>query len=573
MQNSELDTGNRENKNSLIYPWAIALSLLLFLCSIQSVILLNFVLGSNFLKYSIPISLFLSISFLYIIYKDRILPKYFWIKIVFLFLAVILSSVFFAGQFYDMSWDGLWYHQTAVFQMANGWNPIYDPLHNFTPHLQDWVRHYAKGQWYIALSFYEILGNIEYAKASTWIALIASFFAVFAVTNQFGLSKSKSIFISIIISLNPVVVFELASYLVDGLMISFLTIFTAALFSWFKEQNRLNIFLMILSAILTVTTKQTGLVYLCFIIAGAGFYIIVTRRELLKNYFYTQSIALLLGIFIFGFNPYVTNTITRGNPFYPMLGSEKYPSLAQQGEDPIEKWETPHNMMGTSRFTRLAYAIFGRPGAQPYYPNTDASFMIPFNLGWDDFSIYYFHDVRISGFGPLFGVIFLLSAVQLIYLLFKSQISKLIITIFVITLISSLLISEHTWWARYGPQLWWLPAFVLLLNLFQQRTKLNKITNYIFAVLLIANMFPIYLVHYSWEVDATSKTNEQLKELRQYKNIEVDFQYFAEPFGNRLNAGGVKFTPVQKFECDKPIEFMSVSPGYPCAVRVCIKNN
>lgn len=573
MQNSELDKENRENKNSLIYSRAIALSLLLFLCSIQSVILLNFVSGSNLLKYSIPISLFLSISFLYIIYKDRILPKYFWIKIVFLFLAVILSSVFFAGQFYDMSWDGLWYHQTAVFQMANGWNPIYDPLHNFTPHLQDWVRHYAKGQWYIALSFYEILGDIEYAKASTWIALIASFFAVFAVTNQFGLSKTKSIFISIIISLNPVVVFELASYLVDGLMISFLTIFTAALFSWFKEQNRLNIFLMILSAILTVTTKQTGLVYLCFIIAGAGIYIIIIRRELLKKYLYTQSIALLLGIFIFGFNPYVTNTITRGNPFYPMLGSDKYPSLAQQGEDPIEKWETPHNMMGTNRFTRLAYAIFGRPGAQPYYPNTDASFMIPFDLGWDDFSIYYFHDVRISGFGPLFGVILLLSTILLIYLFFKSKVSNLIITIFIVTLFSSLLISEHTWWARYGPQLWWLPAFVLVLNFLQQETRLNKIANYLVAVLLIVNMVPIYFVHYVWEVEATNKTNEQIKELRQYKNIEVDFQYFAEPFGNRLKAGGVKFTPVQKFECDKPIELMSVSPGYPCAVRVCIKNN
>ena len=49
-----------------------------------------------------------------------------------------------------------------------------------------------------------------------------------------------------------------------------------------------------------------------------------------------------------------------------------------------------------SRFFRLAYALFGRPGAQPFYPGVDASLMLPFDVGPGDFAIYYFHDVRIA---------------------------------------------------------------------------------------------------------------------------------------------------------------------------------
>ncbi len=58
--------------------------------------------------------------------------------------------------------------------------------------------------------------------------------------------------------------------------------------------------------------------------------------------------------------------------------------------------------------------------------------------------------------------------------------------------------------------------------------------------------------------------------LRGKNNVDVDFRYFGEPFGERLKTAGVRFRPVQALECATPIELMSVSPGYPEAVRVCI---
>lgn len=568
---TELNSNHNSEITILNFSWMLSLLLLSFMFFTQVFVIINFLFSINYFQYTPVTSLFASITLVLFLFRKNKISKSVWIETVFSFLIIIVCSILLAGLLYDMSWDGLWYHQTAVFQMSNGWNPIYNPLHNFTPHLQDWVRHYAKGQWYIALGIYNLLGNIEYAKAATWIAMFASFFTVFATAKEFGLKKWQSILLSFFISFNPVIVFELASFLVDGLMISFLGIFVTSIFSWIKHQSKQSLILMIISSILCINTKQTGLVYLCFAIAAAGLYLIINKREVLKTYIIAQVVTIALGVFVIGYNPYITNTITRDNPFYPMLGSDKYPSLAAQGEDPIEKWETPHNMMGTNRFKRLAYAIFGRPGAQPYYPDTNANLMIPFDLSWNDFAIYYFHDVRISGFGPLFSPIFLLSLFIIVYSTIKSSFPKSIIFIVVLTIIFSLLISEHTWWSRYGPQLWWIPVFALTLGFILFKDKLLRFGSCTLIGLLIINLVPIYYVHYKWEVEATIKTNQQIEELKKYDNVEIDFQYFGEPFGERLKAGGVNFIPTQKFECENPIELMSVSPGYPCAVRACIK--
>jgi len=95
--------------------------------------------------------------------------------------------------------------------------------------------------------------------------------------------------------------------------------------------------------------------------------------------------------------------------------------------------------------------------------------------------------------------------------------------------------------------------------------------SWILAALLLVNVLPIAIVHYRWEVEATRTTNQQMAWLRDETNVDVDFWYFREPFGERLKAAGVRFIPVQALQCPVPMELMSVSPGYPEAVRVCIK--
>jgi hypothetical protein len=241
------------------------------------------------------------------------------------------------------------------------------------------------------------------------------------------------------------------------------------------------------------------------------------------------------------------------------------------GQDPIERYETPHNMMGKNRFIRLGYAVFSRPGAQPYLPGQNAVLMFPFDIGWKDFSIFYIHDVRVSGFGPFFSGALLLSIVLLFLVLIQKNNLRLLIILFYSAIILSLFVSPHTWWARYGPQLWLLPVVVVIAGFIYSKTRLISWSTRALASILLINAILIAVVHLSWEAEATQTTNKQLSMLKQKSNIEIDFQYFREPFGERLRNAGVTFHAVHNFRCDKPTELMSVSPGYPGGVRACIK--
>ena len=304
-----------------------------------------------------------------------------------------------------MSWDGQWYHQTAIYQMAHGWNPLRDPMRAFDPSLQDYVRHYAKGAWYDALALFQTTGHIEWAKPAPWISLAAMFLAVAAAFLEFGMSRRKAILLATLVSLNPVVVCELATYQVDGLWISFLACWAAAVAVSFRRSGGVLLLnaVAVTSAILCINSKFSALVFLCFFCAAGGLYLLIRRRRMLLRWASLQLTVILFAAVVFGFNPYVTNTIHRGHPFYPWMGSAAWPSYADRGPDPNEKWETPKNMVGRNRFVRFSYGLFGRPGAQPYYPGKNAALMWPFDVRWSDFEMFYFLDVRIAGFGPLFS--------------------------------------------------------------------------------------------------------------------------------------------------------------------------
>ena len=491
---------------------------------------------------------------------------------VFALFSVILS-LFLASCFFDLSWDGQWYHQTAVYQMAHGWNPLRDPMHTFSPDLQDWVRHYAKGPWYGALALFETTGQIEAAKAGTWLALMAMALAVFASTLDFGLRRRTAALIATLVSLNPVVVCELASYLVDGLLASYLACFVAALFRWIRRPSPLLFVVVVLSAVLCINAKLTGLVYVVCA-AAAGLYVMLRRRDLLARYVLILSGAIVLGAVIFGYNPYITNTVHRGNPFYPWSGSAAYPGFSDSAHDPNELYETPGNMVGRSRLFRLGFALFGRPGAQPVCGGNNAQLMWPFAAGWTDLQMYRIHGLRIAGFGPFFSGAFLLGLAVLGTALLRSRGTPRGVTILAAgTIVASLLISTHTWWARYSPQLWWLPIVAVVAGLAARPQRLTHWTARSLAALLLVNALLVGFVHFRWEIEATRTLREQLAQLRRQPGVEVDLQAFREPWSERLRAAGVSFRIVSPLPCDHSTELTSVAPGYPGPVRACIRGD
>jgi hypothetical protein len=483
-------------------------------------------------------------------------------------LALVVLACAAAGAFYDFGWDGLWYHQTAVYQIAGGWNPIADPLREFRPDIDLWVRHYAKGPWYIAVAIFRTTGDIECAKAAPWIALAASWLAVAAAGLEFGWSRRRAALVATLVALNPVVLCELASFLVDGLMVSFLACFVAALAAWLRERTTLTAAVAMVAAILCVNAKLTGLVYVGLTMAAGGLVVLVARRAWLRSYILLHSATLVIGAIGFGYNPYVTNTVARGNPFFPWSGSAAHPGFTRRDQDPNERFETPNNLIGRNRVYRLAYATFARPGAQPVTGGANAQLMLPFAFRWSDLRMYRIHGLRLGGFGPLFSGALLVAAAVLLTARYRTRHSVLLVALAVATIVASLLIGVQTWWARYAPQLWWLPIVAVVAGL-AARSRPTRAAAMLIAVLIGANLALVAGAHFRWEIAATRAERAQFAVLQAQPFVEVNLQFFSEPFAARLRTAGISFRTTRTLAARgvPPVEIMSVAPGYPAPVQ------
>ncbi len=562
---SDLSCG--KNTQLAIICFSAAAILLCFLVLTQLGVFLSFLFDLSPCAFIAPIAFILSLFIGVFLGKRAGLAKKLLFWPVIIVIAIITISILVSAVLYDMSWDGLWYHLTGIYKMAEGWNPVKQPMQSLQHHTQRWMRHYAKGSWYIALAFYKTSGSIELADCQNLLSFAATFLSVLAACLNFGMTRLKAVAVASIVSLNPVTTCQLYCTYVDGLLISYMACFLAAVFSSFLRINWMTVLIIAASVILCISVKFSGLVYICFACAGIGLYCLIKRRDMIFRYGILLTLAVIIGTAGLSYNPYVTNYRHRGHIFYPLMGTEEHPSLAMQGRDPIEMYETPHNMFDKNRFQRFGYAIFGRPGSQPFMGGKDAELMWPFCLTKKDFTMTYFHELRISGFGPFFSGIFLVGIALLITILFWPKLPKIAIIIAVITIVASLSISKHSWWARYGPQLWFLPVVPVAAIFYKCRSRVLGIATWALVALIMVNALIAAVVHVSWEIETTKTLRKQMAQLKEVGEIEIDFKYFDYPFSRRLDNAGVKFKPIRRNSLRDGQEIISVCPGYPGTIK------
>jgi len=557
-----------EDARAALVSWTIAAILVAFLCVTHAGVLACFALGATVPNWLAPAALLGAVGVGALLARHEGLPLRGRIGAAAGGIGVVGLAVVLAAWFFDFGWDGQWYHQNAVLQMARGWNPVRDPLKPLPDDVATWLHHYSKGPWYVALALYETTQQIEWAKAATWVALGASFFAALAASLEFTRNRAAALGIAAVFALNPVVVCELPTYLVDGLLGSHLACFVAAVAGGFRRPGWLARLVAIGAAILCINTKQTGLVYVCFVIAAAGLYTLFSRRDQLRCLAATHASALLLGTGLLGFNPYVTNALHRGNPFYPWLGSAAYPGFDRPGNDPTDRYDMPRNLAGRNRVYRVAYSVFGRPGNQPL-STPNAELMAPLDFRWQDLLAYRAHGLRVAGFGPLFSAAMLLS-IGLLAASIRPGVPWRVVWLGAGTIIASVLVGMHGWWARYVPQLWLLPVTAVVAGLALPVRRWARWTAIALGALLLLNTALVGFVHFHWEIEASRTLRRQLALLRAQPSVKVDLRYFGVAYGERLRRAGVRFQEKRPLDCPDPIELMSVAPGYPGAVRACI---
>jgi len=483
-------------------------------------------------------------------------------------LGVIGFSLAFSGWYFDLSWDGEWYHQAGIYAIARDWNPLADPMRGFISHFELWVRHYAKGPWYVAAAISDTTGLIEMGKCPTLLAWAAMGLAVFAAALDWELRRWPAAAIALVVALNPVIMSELTTYLVDGIMLGFLVVVIAAVFSGFRRPQPAVVWVGVLATIVCINAKFTGLVFLGFVFAAAWIWCALHRRDWLRRYTGWVMLTLLVATVGFGYNPYVTNTIHRHQPFYPVLGSAEFPSLTTQGREGIVRSETPKNLLGHNRLYRLAYATFGRPGNAPYGGVRNAELMWPFAARWADLFFYRYHETRTAGFGPWFSGALIIGFGLGGWLLFQGGPARWVALLIALTIVVSLVCSRHLWWARYGPQLWLLPIVPAVFVIWGTTSRWAHGAAWALVALLVVNATIVAGVRMKWETLSTLTLRRQLTELsRPGVEIEISPQWFEIGVPERLKAWRVHFQTRPRNAIRDGEMLMSVVDRYPGAVR------
>lgn len=374
-------------------------------------------------------------------------------------LTIITACVFACIHIEDYSYDGNCYHQEIIARLMNGWNPFHD-YHKSTidafsiDEISVWAMHYAKAIEISAASIGATTGSVESGKAINLIIIAATFMMIYdtlkLMADSCGAKKLTTI--SLICCANPVGILQSTTFYTD------------------YSKYYLIVFMLILITRIIIRKEH----YDYLLLAGVTIYAIGTKFNiffdcgltlilaiawcLYKKYIPTAvrltaigAISLVIGTVITGYHPYITNIITAGNPFYPLLGDEAFD---------IMTGNTSLIYHGHGRIWNFMVSLF--TPSLPTYAG------------------------RAGGFGPLMPLLLILS----IIILYLCRRSNSVIIYISAAALASCFIFDTSWWARYISQLWLVPSMALIAPLHTQGPKQIKTLE---SVLITATVLNIIL--------------------------------------------------------------------------------
>ncbi len=483
------------------------------------------------------------------------------IFVIAIYLLILLVLPFVYNKTYDLTVDGNSYHKTAIAFIKNGWNPIYETSREFQADndkvvkiekdrkLDLWIEHYPKATWVIAAVIYNMTGNIESGKCITLILSIMLLIITYNVLRKI-LDKSKywPSIISCLVVLNPIVLSQLFSYYVDGIM-GILFLIEILLLFLINPKEKTNILLWIcLTSICVIFTniKYTGLLCSGVIAATFYFYWLIKYRKdkdfikVFKRVTINFIIVFVTAIFFVGSNSYVKNTIDHHNPLYPIIGKDKVDIITTM---------QPKSFGNKNMAEKFVISLFSKT-ENVGYGEKEPTLKLPIKVYRSEIGELYAPDVRIAGFGPLFALIIIVTMPIFIYSAIKiirkeKKLAHYIYLPIIAVLVSSILVGEN-WWARYVPQLYLFPVGAVLMLVYIRKynlSKVNKIISALAVLLIVVNISAYGYINLK-EIEGFYEITNDIKEMKNTKNLKLKLTGAPDLYGYlyTLNDNGVKYT-------------------------------
>jgi hypothetical protein len=460
-------------------------------------------------------------------------------------VGLVIASILFCGSFYDVSYDGQWYHQETVYRLKQGYNPVYqqvpvppdEVLGSYKP---EWctgidkritnvvktdklpvnlkflnINSFGKGTEMIQAAIYQLSNRIETAKAVNGIMLIASFFLCLSLLYKINrISTRKKWVLAVLLSFNPVAITQLLSFCVDGNVACLLLCLLAISCLLFIEINRCYLILFAAIIIIAVNIKFTSLVFAAMYCTGFLIVLLIYRKmDAFKKVLIAGVLSAAIGILCCGFNPYITNIIQKHNMFYGL----------DETRVEIQRM-TPPLFQNLNRFEKLFLSLSAHQG----WHSADKSAIreipkIPFTFNKEDIHDANDGQQEFSGFGPFFSGALLIAIVLFMVALIRSRKTPVFkhAVAAILIILSTVLIMPDSWWMRFVPQLWLLPVIILIMaefisirggRLLKGILYLSLSLNVAWALLsIVFNIFSTARINYQMQ---------QLKALNQPVNIE-----------------------------------------------------
>lgn len=467
---------------NICYNWSF--SLLIGLFALFILINWNFIFGLTVSPIYPVISMLLTCYTLwrFTVKKDKKSTKSFIAQLVVLFDLILIFGVvcYFIP---DFSYDGTTYHQATIIWLKNGWNPIYTKLSDFVltmpyqfPSSVEYGQHFLKFFEVVGASIYSLTGKIELTKLTNFILAVSAFcYSFYSIKNYKNLSTTLSAVFAFIFVFNPVCICQMLTNYVDSAFYYAFLILIFALINYTKSQDRNTFFMIVMSAVIFANIKLTGLFTVAIMLIV--FLIAFFSKKLLKT-----SIVIAILILFTGINPYITNLVQGHNPFYPVVKN----SLINANKDYMLT-SYPAGFENLNRVEKLCISLFSSSkNLSPLINPEKPTFKIPFTIKNDD--VFHFEDMRIGGFGYFFSGILLLSLVLSVFMQFEMKEGKRLFFVIMTILSLSILGNHEAWWARFVPQLWSLPLFIVLFLSFNWQINTKKLAFiYLFLFICLIN--------------------------------------------------------------------------------------
>lgn len=470
----------------------------------------------------------------------------------FYFTAFVLLTIVINSVIIDFSQDGMLYHKGIILEISKKWNPIYEEMTKDIP-FQYVYNHYVKGIEFSQYSVYCLTRNIESSKVINFLFLLSSLCFTYLSIKKIFNKKIFSVAFTLFLNANPIVINQLFTFYVDGIIyLSLLISLSLLLLKSFNEKCPYLNLLLLMIVVLFVNIKLTSFVLVFFLFFFYFIYLLNKKRikEIISNLKLLTLSGIIIGIV--SWYPFGQNLLKKGNPIYPIVGKNKIDIIEHQRPPSLKD-----DLSIIAAFKSLFYRVNHAPHSWSNGTINEniEEFKIPFTFKFYEIKYSSIACARISGFGFWFSGIFILAIVLFIALCFylKKDQRNLMLFFVMFIFISILPYIQGAWWARFIPQLWIFPIFIFFITYYFGNTIL-KVVSQISLTLVAIMIFIIGGYNYSKTIYNSYEKRKCLSMLKKCfgdKTIKIKVDYDSEEFYFKEYGVNAQVVSIKDFEKDK----------------------